>query len=125
MLNSTPAAATSPASNLEMYSPAFYDVCTFGGTFSCGLTHIGVTPLDLVKCNMQIDPAKYKSISRFGILLKEQGIRGFFRGWVPTLLGYSGQDTRPLFPAALPEFLNFSGSVDFRLGFCDGGVNWV
>lgn len=40
----------------------------------------------------QIDPAKYKSISSgFGVLLKEQGARGFFRGWVPTLLGYSAQ----------------------------------
>jgi solute carrier family 25 (mitochondrial phosphate transporter), member 3 len=40
----------------------------------------------------QIDPAKYKSItSGFGILAKEQGVRGFFRGWVPTLLGYSAQ----------------------------------
>lgn len=24
-------------------------------------------------------------------MLKEQGFRGFFRGWVPTLLGYSAQ----------------------------------
>ncbi|RWV91161.1 hypothetical protein GW17_00046572 [Ensete ventricosum] len=40
----------------------------------------------------QIDPSKYKSISSgFGVLLKEQGFRGFFRGWVPTLLGYSAQ----------------------------------
>ncbi|MCI07481.1 phosphate carrier protein 3 mitochondrial-like, partial [Trifolium medium] len=27
----------------------------------------------------------------FGVLLKEQGVKGFFRGWVPTLLGYSAQ----------------------------------
>jgi solute carrier family 25 phosphate transporter 3 len=53
---------------------------------------MAVTPLDLVKCNMQINPEKYKSISSgFGVLLKEQGARGFFRGWVPTLLGYSAQ----------------------------------
>lgn len=40
----------------------------------------------------QIDPVKYKSISSgFGVLLKEQGVRGFFKGWVPTLLGYSAQ----------------------------------
>jgi solute carrier family 25 phosphate transporter 3 len=40
----------------------------------------------------QIDPAKYKSTSSgFGVLLREQGVRGFFRGWVPTLLGYSAQ----------------------------------
>ncbi|KAM3286873.1 mitochondrial phosphate carrier protein 3, mitochondrial [Capsicum chacoense] len=77
---------------IEMYSPQFYAACTFGGILSCGLTHMAVTPLDLVKCNMQIDPAKYKSISSgFGVLLKEQGARGFFRGWVPTLLGYSAQ----------------------------------
>ncbi|XP_030953461.1 mitochondrial phosphate carrier protein 3, mitochondrial-like [Quercus lobata] len=77
---------------IEMYSPAFYAACTAGGILSCGLTHTAVTPLDLVKCNMQIDPAKYKSISSgFGVLYKDQGFRGFFRGWVPTLLGYSAQ----------------------------------
>ncbi|PKA60252.1 Mitochondrial phosphate carrier protein 3, mitochondrial [Apostasia shenzhenica] len=81
-----------PSKKIEMYSPAFYTACTFGGILSCGLTHTAVTPLDLVKCNMQIDPAKYKNISSgFGVLLKEQGIKGFFKGWVPTLLGYSAQ----------------------------------
>ncbi|KAJ6672177.1 PHOSPHATE TRANSPORTER [Salix viminalis] len=81
-----------PSEKIEMFSPAYYLACTAGGVFSCGLTHMTVTPLDLVKCNMQIDPSKYKSItSGFGVLLKEQGARGFFRGWVPTLLGYSAQ----------------------------------
>ncbi|XP_040986966.1 mitochondrial phosphate carrier protein 3, mitochondrial-like [Juglans microcarpa x Juglans regia] len=81
-----------PREKIEMYSPAFYAACTAGGTLSCGLTHTALTPLDVVKCNMQIDPAKYKSISSgFGILLKEQGVRGFFKGWVPTFLGYSAQ----------------------------------
>ncbi|KAF5957262.1 hypothetical protein HYC85_004487, partial [Camellia sinensis] len=84
--------APSEPGKIDMYSPAFYAACTAGGILSCGLTHTSVTPLDLVKCNMQIDPTKYKSIgSGFGILLKEQGIKGFFRGWVPTLLGYSAQ----------------------------------
>ncbi|EOY02921.1 Phosphate transporter 3,1 [Theobroma cacao] len=86
------ASPNEPGKKIEMYSPQFYAACTFGGILSCGLTHMAVTPLDLVKCNMQIDPAKYKSItSGFGVLLKEQGVRGFFRGWVPTLLGYSAQ----------------------------------
>ncbi|GMH24421.1 hypothetical protein Nepgr_026264 [Nepenthes gracilis] len=81
-----------PSKKIEMYSPAFYAACTAGGILSCGLTHTAVTPLDLVKCNMQIDPAKYKSISSgFGVLYREQGVRGFFKGWVPTLLGYSAQ----------------------------------
>ncbi|KAF5192389.1 Mitochondrial phosphate carrier protein 3 protein [Thalictrum thalictroides] len=85
-------APSEPPGKIEMYSPAFYAACTFGGSLCCGLTHVALTPLDLVKCNMQIDPAKYKSISSgFGILFQEQGVRGFFRGWVPTLLGYSAQ----------------------------------
>jgi len=41
---------------------------------------------------MQIDPAKYKSTSSaFGVVMREQGLRGFFRGWAPTFLGYSAQ----------------------------------
>ncbi|KAM7251625.1 hypothetical protein ACFE04_023508 [Oxalis oulophora] len=77
---------------IELYSPTFYAACTTGGILCCGPTHMAVTPLDVVKCNMQIDPAKYKSISSgFGLMLKEQGVRGFFRGWAPTLLGYSAQ----------------------------------
>lgn len=47
---------------------------------------------DVVKCNIQTNPAKYKGISSgFSILLKEQGPAGLFRGWLPTLMGYSAQ----------------------------------
>lgn len=84
--------AASETKKIVLYSPEYYATCTVGGILSCGLTHMAVTPLDLVKCNMQIDPLKYKSIgSGFGTLYKEQGVRGFFRGWFPTLLGYSAQ----------------------------------
>lgn len=44
----------SPNEKIQMYSPMFYAACTAGGIFSCGLTHMTVTPLDLVKCNMQV-----------------------------------------------------------------------
>ncbi|KAL8230481.1 hypothetical protein R6Q57_000259 [Mikania cordata] len=84
--------STSDPGMMEAFSLAYYAKCSIGGIFSCGLTHMAVTPLDIVKCNMQINPAKYKNISSgFGTLLKEHGIKGFFTGWVPTLLGYSVQ----------------------------------
>ncbi|XP_020575742.1 mitochondrial phosphate carrier protein 3, mitochondrial-like [Phalaenopsis equestris] len=97
-----PAPSSSPApfmiqaprepGQIQMYSTAYYAACTLGGILSCGITHPAVTPLDVLKCNMQIDSAKYKSISSgFGVLLKEQGVKGFFKGWAPTLLGYSAQ----------------------------------
>ncbi|GJY27662.1 mitochondrial phosphate carrier protein 3, mitochondrial [Tanacetum coccineum] len=64
-----------PFGKIEMYSPSFYAACTAGGILSCGLTHMTVTPLDLVKCNMQIDPVKYKSISSgFGVCLRAEVI---------------------------------------------------
>ena len=39
---------------IKLYSPAYYATCTVGGIPSCGLTHMAVTPLDVVKCNMQV-----------------------------------------------------------------------
>jgi hypothetical protein len=47
------AAAPAEGGGIAMYSPAFYAACTVGGVLSCGLTHTLVTPLDVVKCNMQ------------------------------------------------------------------------
>ncbi|KAL8474502.1 hypothetical protein ACS0TY_031092 [Phlomoides rotata] len=98
---------------IEMFSPAYYAACTAGGMLCCGLTHTAVTPLDIVKCNMQIDPVKYKSISSgFGIVLKEQGFRGFFKGWSPTLLGYSAQGACKygLYEVFKKKYTDFAGA---------------
>ncbi|CAM0872394.1 unnamed protein product [Alopecurus aequalis] len=77
---------------VELHTPLFYATCALGGVLSTGLTHLAVTPLDLVKCNMQVDPSKYRDISSgFGVLLQEQGLGGFFKGWMATLVGYSSQ----------------------------------
>ncbi|GJZ32844.1 mitochondrial phosphate carrier protein 3, mitochondrial-like protein, partial [Tanacetum coccineum] len=39
-----------------------------------------------------MDPVKYTSVSSgLKILLKEQGMRGLFKGWSPTLVGYAAQ----------------------------------
>lgn len=51
-----------------------------------------VVPLDLVKCRLQVDAAKYKSVfNGFRVTLKEDGIKGLSRGWSPTFIGYSMQ----------------------------------
>ncbi|KAL6645831.1 hypothetical protein ACP70R_017439 [Stipagrostis hirtigluma subsp. patula] len=78
--------------DIAMHTPLFYATCALGGVLSTGLTHLAVTPLDIVKCNMQVDPSKYRDISSgFGVLLQEQGLGGFFKGWMATLVGYSCQ----------------------------------
>jgi len=76
----------------EFGSGKYYALCGFGGILSCGLTHTAVVPLDLVKCRLQVDPVKYKSIMNgFSLTVKEEGVRALAKGWAPTLIGYSLQ----------------------------------
>ena len=76
----------------EYGSAKFYALCGLGGILSCGITHTAVTPLDLVKCRLQTNADKYKSVvNGFRVTYKEEGIRGLGRGWAPTCIGYSLQ----------------------------------
>lgn len=80
------------ARKIELFSPQYYAGCAVGGVLACGTTHLAVTPFDVVKCNMQIDPIKYSSTgSAARTIIREQGITGLARGWAPTLIGYSFQ----------------------------------
>ncbi len=36
------------------HTTSYYVKCMLGGVLSCGLTHLAVVPLDIVKCNMQV-----------------------------------------------------------------------
>lgn len=38
----------------EEFSPGYYGICTVGGLLSAGTTHLAITPLDVVKVNMQV-----------------------------------------------------------------------
>jgi solute carrier family 25 phosphate transporter 3 len=62
------------------------------GILSCGITHTAICPLDVVKCNMQTNPAKFKGlIPGLKVLVSEEGSRAIWKGWVPTAIGYSAQ----------------------------------
>merc|ERR1719187_2931011 len=70
----------------------YYALCGFGGMLSCGITHTAVVPLDLVKCRIQVDAAKYGGIVQgFKVTVAEEGMRALLKGWAPTLIGYSMQ----------------------------------
>lgn len=73
---------------------SYYAKCIGGGILACGVTHTAVCPLDVVKCNMQVSPEKFKSLGQGLRLVKsEQGLGagGLFKGWLPTFFGYSLQ----------------------------------
>lgn len=86
------AAASTPEEEVVFGSLKYYGLCGVGGILSCGITHTALVPLDLVKCRIQTDPGKYKSIiTGFSVTLKEDGVRGLGKGWAPTAIGYSLQ----------------------------------
>jgi solute carrier family 25 phosphate transporter 3 len=80
----------------------YYGLCCLAGVLSCGLTHFAVTPLDVAKCNMQVDPTKYKSlVPSIKTIMAEEGMGALMKGWFPTLVGYSAQG---MFKFGLYEF---------------------
>ncbi|KAG1816264.1 mitochondrial carrier domain-containing protein [Suillus variegatus] len=52
------------------HDATYYAKCMLGGVLACGITHAGITPLDVAKCNMQ-------------------GQTGIWKGFGPTFVGYS------------------------------------
>ena len=85
-------AAATEEYSCEFGSAKYYALCAVGGALSCGITHTAVTPLDLVKCRIQVNKEKYKSIGNgFKVTMAEGGARGLVLGWAPTAIGYTMQ----------------------------------
>ncbi|KAG5205321.1 Mitochondrial phosphate carrier protein 2 [Trichophyton interdigitale] len=91
-VGSTGSKGPGPTGKIELYSGKYYASCITGGILACGLTHAAVTPLDLAKCRLQVDPTMYKGIiDAWGKIGRAEGLRGVFTGWSPTFFGYSAQ----------------------------------
>jgi hypothetical protein len=39
---------------MRMFSPEYYALCAAGGMLAAGATHLAITPLDVLKVNMQV-----------------------------------------------------------------------
>jgi solute carrier family 25 phosphate transporter 3 len=79
-------------SHTPVHDNAYYAKCMVAGVLSCGVTHTAITPLDVVKCNMQVNPAKYKGlVPGLKLIAAEEGASALFKGWAPTAIGYSAQ----------------------------------
>lgn len=86
------AASVADGDSCEFGSTKYFLLCGLGGIISCGSTHTLLTPLDLVKCRLQVDQAKYKNLfTGFRVTYAEDGARGLAKGWAPTAFGYSAQ----------------------------------
>ncbi|EJU04015.1 mitochondrial carrier protein [Dacryopinax primogenitus] len=90
----------------------YYAKCMLGGALACGLTHASITPLDVTKCNMQVDPAKYRGLtSGLSLIMREQGAGAIWKGVTPTLIGYSlqGMFKYGLYETFKDAYMNLAG----------------
>ncbi|KAK9711101.1 Cu/Pi carrier [Basidiobolus ranarum] len=79
-------------SPIELNSTKYFLTCGLGGILACGVTHTAITPLDLVKCRLQVNPGLYKgNFDGWKKIFRQQGIKGIYTGWGPTCIGYSLQ----------------------------------
>lgn len=70
---------------------SYYSKCLTGGVLSSSIRWV-LTPLDAIKCNMQVHPTKYPSfVSAVTLTYRQQGIPGLYRGLFPTIMSYSIQ----------------------------------
>ncbi|CAF1086293.1 unnamed protein product [Rotaria magnacalcarata] len=98
----------------------YYGKCLIGGALACGSTHLLITPLDVTKCNMQVDPMKYRNlIGSLKTIIHEEGSRAIWKGWEPTVLGYSPQGALKfglyeVFKDALSNLVGYENSQKYR-----------
>ena len=59
------------------------------GAICCSTVHLVLTPIDVVKTNMQTKPDLYPDpFTSFKKISEDSGVKGFFAGWAPTFIGF-------------------------------------
>ena len=84
-----PAAAGFTAHSKKEYGLDYFLKGALAGGICCSVTHGALTPVDVVKTRMQLDPAKYPSmVSGFNKVIAEEGAGALLTGLGPTAFGY-------------------------------------
>jgi solute carrier family 25 phosphate transporter 3 len=87
------AAKANIAAHVDPTAPtglALYSRFAFAGAVCCSVTHGALTPVDVVKTRIQLDPATYNSglIGGFRKVIANEGAGAVWTGFGPTAAGY-------------------------------------
>jgi solute carrier family 25 phosphate transporter 3 len=79
-----------PPKPAELSGLALYSRFAFAGAVCCSVTHGALTPVDVVKTRIQLDPAKYNRgmIGGFKQVVQAEGAGALLTGFGPTAAGY-------------------------------------
>lgn len=79
--------------SVPQYTISDYSKFALAGAIGCGVTHGSMTPIDVVKTRIQLDPVVYNkgTIGSFKQVISSEGAGALLTGLGPTVLGYSLQ----------------------------------
>lgn len=85
--------APATAYKLPEYTVTDYAKFALAGAIGCGATHGAMTPIDVVKTRIQLEPTVYNNgmIGSFKQVINTEGAGALLTGLGPTVLGYSLQ----------------------------------
>jgi len=103
----TSAAAAEPA-DWSRFNFEYYLKAALAGGICCSITHAAMTPVDVVKTRIQLDPVTYNKglIGGFSQVMAKEGFSGLLTGFAPTALGYFVQG-----------WIKFGGVEFFKIQF--------
>lgn len=113
--------ATKTEYKLPNYTVGDYASFALAGAMGCGLTHGAMTPIDVVKTRIQLEPTVYNKgmISSFRQVISKEGAGALLTGLGPTVLGYSLQGAfkfggYELFKKTLIEQLGYDTASKYK-----------
>eukprot|EP00934_Nitzschia_sp_Nitz4_P001655 Nitzschia sp. Nitz4//scaffold48_size128905//72588//73870//NITZ4_003602-RA/size128905-augustus-gene-0.9-mRNA-1//1//CDS//3329552988//1655//frame0 len=79
-----------PSADWSKYTAMYYLKGAAAGGICCSITHGALTPVDVVKTRVQLDPVKYNSglIGGFRTIIAEEGAMALTTGLGATAMGY-------------------------------------
>jgi solute carrier family 25 phosphate transporter 3 len=85
--------SSSTAPVIPQFTVTDYAKFALAGAIGCGVTHGSMTPIDVVKTRIQLEPTKYNTgmFGSFRKIVAEEGAGALLTGLGPTILGYSIQ----------------------------------
>ncbi|CUM48433.1 Mitochondrial phosphate carrier protein [Debaryomyces fabryi] len=85
--------ATPQSQTLPTYTVGDYASFALAGAIGCGVTHGAMTPIDVIKTRIQLEPTVYNNglFGSFKKIVGTEGAGALLTGLGPTVLGYSLQ----------------------------------
>ncbi|EGV60337.1 mitochondrial phosphate carrier protein [Yamadazyma tenuis] len=111
----------SSATGLPNYTATDYAKFALAGAIGCGVTHGAMTPIDVIKTRIQLEPTVYNTgmVGSFKKIVAGEGVGALLTGLGPTILGYSMQGAfkfggYELFKKTFVEYLGLETSKNYK-----------